>query len=116
MPTVQVKKHSKRSTVKKSSKRSSNKSIQHLEPGLYKINGKIGFLGYQTKLYAFFIELSSGTAAHPVKGLYVKKTTAVKLSKNEITKEMLKQWDKIRKIACQYVAGKECRLHPKINL
>ena len=90
-----------------------------LLPGLYDIHGRIGFLGYQTKYYAHFVELydekgegyccKGSSMRHPAAGMYVKKTTARKLKPSEITKEMNNQWNKRIKEACGLVWSSECK-------
>lgn len=95
------------------------KSDITLSSGLYDIRGKIGFLGYQTRCYAYFIELfnesgkkyccKDGGLRHPATGLYVRKSTARKLNQNEITDQMMIQWRKRIKEACGLVWGSECK-------
>jgi hypothetical protein len=89
-----------------------------LSPGLYDIRGKIGFLGYQSKSYAYFIELYNDSGKeycckkgrrHPAAGMYVRKTTARKLKANEVTPKMMMQWDKRIKQACGFVMNRGCK-------
>ena len=96
-------------------RKSTGDNLLQLSPGLYEAHGQIGFLGYQTNHYAFFVELynptndqyccNSAGMRHPAAGFYVKKTTARKLQPNEITKEMEKQWNKRTQQACGFIAG-----------
>ena len=98
---------------------SNSASPLQLLPGLYEAHGQIGFLGYQTNQFAYFIELYNPTneeyccngrgLRHPAAGFYVKKTTARKLQPNEITKEMRKQWKRRIEQACGLVLADECR-------
>ena len=84
-----------------------------LTPGLYEIRGQIGFLGYQTKCYAKFIELYNTSGKeyfgkgdgmrHPAAGIYVRKTTARKLKPHEITPALRAQWARRVKQACGFV-------------
>jgi hypothetical protein len=103
-------------------KRKSRTISKHeLTPGLYEVRGQIGFLGYQTDKFAYFIELYNPTnekyccgntgMRHPAAGFYVKKTTARKLQPNEITKEMRKQWKKRINKACDFVLSNDCRAY-----
>ena len=97
------------------------KKIITLDPGLYEIKDKIYFLGYQTDVYATFIELynesgegycCTGTGKglrHPAAGVIVKKTSARKLESTEITKRMKEQWNTRIKEACNLVMGSECK-------
>lgn len=87
--------------------------MSRLSSGLYNIHGKIFFLEYQRKVYAYFIELYNESGEeyccggkglrHPAAGIYVKKVTAIKLKPNEITKEMKTQWKKRIKQSRPYV-------------
>jgi hypothetical protein len=88
--------------------------MKQLQPGLYEVRGQLGFLGYQTNHFAYFVELYNPTnesyqdTRHPASGIYAKKTTARKLQPIEITKEMRKQWEKRKKQACRFIIFNEC--------
>lgn len=90
-------------------------SILRLKPGIYEYKGRLGFIGYQTRVYVYLIELYNESGKgyccegeglrNPAAGWLVKKTSVRKLRPSEITPSMKTQLKKRRKQACELVMG-----------